>query len=73
MDNRAWVTIAYAVAVGIYTIARSMVKKARAAPGVPGKPWYQRTELWLFVPLALQEGVEAIQAIIGSATTTIPP
>jgi hypothetical protein len=68
MEERTWATVAYAVLVGLYTIGRSMVKAARATPGVPGKPWYQRTELWLAVPLALEAGVQAIQAILGTGT-----
>jgi hypothetical protein len=64
IDQKTWMTIAYAIALGIYTIARNLVKKARAIPGVPGKPWYKRSELWLFIPLVLQEGVNAMQAVL---------
>jgi hypothetical protein len=70
MQEQNWMTIAYAVVVGLYAIGRSIVKAARATPGEPGKPWYQRTELWMAVPLALEAGVEAIKAIIGSTGTT---
>jgi len=73
MEQQTWMTIAYAVVVGCYAIGRNLVKAARAVPGVQGKPWYKRTELWMALPLALEAGVEAIKAILGTVTTPIGP
>jgi hypothetical protein len=67
MQQQTWIMIAYAVIVGLYTIGRSLVKAAAPTPGDPHK-WYQRSEFWLAVPLALEAGAQAIKAILGGVS-----